>query len=250
MKKIILLNKKEGETPLESLVVFRNRNPEYQKVKMTYAGRLDPMASGLLLILTGEKTKEKEKYLNLDKEYSFQILFGFSTDTHDILGKVTKTGKAKMEEGELLKKIKINLEKLRGEFLQQYPLYSSKTVKGRPLFLYAREEREVVAPKRKIRVKKLNLLKIKKIGKKKLYHDIGRRINKVKGDFRQDEILKTWNQYFRIAKAKQYFIAELKIKCSSGTYVRSIADSLGQAIGVPALAYAIKRTRIGKWSKI
>ena len=81
MKKVIVLNKKEGETPLESLENFRAKNKKYQDVKMTYAGRLDPMASGVLLVLAGDETKNKEKYLNLDKEYEFEILFGFATDT-------------------------------------------------------------------------------------------------------------------------------------------------------------------------
>ena len=60
-KKIILLNKKEGETPLEALEKFRLTNKKYKDVKMTYAGRLDPMATGLLLVLAGEETKNKEK---------------------------------------------------------------------------------------------------------------------------------------------------------------------------------------------
>jgi tRNA U55 pseudouridine synthase TruB len=60
MKKIILINKKEGETPLEALEFFRKKNKQYQDLKMTYAGRLDPMASGLLLLLAGEETKKKK----------------------------------------------------------------------------------------------------------------------------------------------------------------------------------------------
>src|SRR3989338_4911372 len=91
MKGIIILNKKEGETPLAALEAFRRKNKEYANTKLTYAGRLDPMASGLLLLLAGEEIKNKEKYLNLDKEYEFEILFGFQTDTYDILGKITKT---------------------------------------------------------------------------------------------------------------------------------------------------------------
>jgi len=51
VKNILLLNKKEGETPLEALQAFRSKNKKYKGVKMTYAGRLDPMASGLLLVL-------------------------------------------------------------------------------------------------------------------------------------------------------------------------------------------------------
>lgn len=90
MQKVIVLNKKEGETPLQALESFRIKHKEYKDIKMTYAGRLDPMASGVLVVLAGEETKNKEKYLNLDKEYDFEILFGFATDTYDILGKVIK----------------------------------------------------------------------------------------------------------------------------------------------------------------
>src|SRR3989344_5427873 len=141
MKKIIVLDKKEGETPLAALERFRKSIPKYKNakdVRMTYAGRLDPMASGLLLILAGDETKKKEKSLALTKEYDFTVLFGFSTDTYDILGKVTHSlirGNSRID---LEKKIKNNLKFFRGKFRQKYPSYSSKTVAGRPLFSYAR----------------------------------------------------------------------------------------------------------------
>lgn len=51
MKKVIILNKKEGETPLIALEYFRSKRKEYKDLKMTYAGRLDPMASGVLVVL-------------------------------------------------------------------------------------------------------------------------------------------------------------------------------------------------------
>jgi len=89
MENILLLNKKEGETPLEALNALRHkRGKKYQDIKMTYAGRLDPMASGVLLVLLGEETKNKEKYIALDKEYEFEVLFCVATDTYYILGKV------------------------------------------------------------------------------------------------------------------------------------------------------------------
>ena len=127
---------------------------------MTYAGRLDPMASGLLLILAGKEVKQKERYLKLSKEYEFEILFGFSTDTHDILGKVyhsnilTNVG-INLSKKKLVKLIRSNLKNFQGEFTQDYPMYSSKTVKGKPLFQYARTGEEVDIPNRKIYVKSL-----------------------------------------------------------------------------------------------
>ena len=169
-KKIILLNKKEGETPLEALEKFRLTNKKYKDVKMTYAGRLDPMATGLLLVLAGEETKNKEKYLNLPKQYEFEILFGVATDTYDILGKITTAPPRQRLGGkkELENEIKNNLKYLTGKFMQKYPPYSSKTVKGKPLFQYAREDIDVEIPKREVFVKELKFFKLRKINNTKL----------------------------------------------------------------------------------
>ncbi len=251
IKKVLLLNKKEGQTPLEALEFFRIKNKKYQNSKMTYAGRLDPMASGFLIILKDEEIKNKEKYLVLEKEYEFEILFGFATDTYDILGKITHSNiLTNIGINELIKKIKNNLKSFLGESLQKYPMYSSKTVKGRPLFTYARADEEVEIPERKIFIKKLKLEKIIQISSKKLLENIEKRIKKVKGDFRQDEILKIWKKNLNSGHSvsTRFYIGKFKIKCSSGTYVRGMANLLGEKIGIPALAFSIKRTKIGKWS--
>jgi tRNA pseudouridine55 synthase len=245
VKKVLILNKKEGETPLETLEFFRAKNKEYKNSKMTYAGRLDPMASGVLIILVDEKIKNKEEYLNLEKEYEFEILFGFSTDTYDILGKVLNNKKVIFSKKFLEKEINKNLKFFTGNFIQEYPIYSSKTVAGRQLFSYARANEEVEVPKREVNVKNLKLLKIRKIIGKNLINNIEKRIKKVKGDFRQEEILKIWKK--EIELKEQYFIASFKVKCSSGTYVRGIANSLGNKAQIPALAFSIKRTKIGKF---
>jgi tRNA pseudouridine55 synthase len=211
---------------------------------MTYAGRLDPMASGLLVILTGEETKNKEKYLALDKEYEFEILFGFATDTYDILGKVisSKNVSADIKTG-----IKNNIKYFIGRFTQTYPLYSSKTVNGRQLFEYGRSGVDIKLPSREIYVKKLGLLRTRIIENKKLLANIEKRIKKVTGDFRQKEILEIWCKKLSAKNTQVFFLATFKITCSSGTYVRGLANSLGERIGVPAVAFSIKRTKIGNW---
>ena len=247
MKKIIILNKKEGETPLESLDNLRVKNIKYKDAKMTYAGRLDPMASGLLLILAGEETKSKEKYLSLDKEYNFEVLFGFATDTYDILGKVTTNYELSITNYELEKRIKLYLKSFLGESMQPYPIYSSKTVSGKQLFTYARAGEEVEIPSRKIFIKSLKLVKIREIDNKKLFKNIEKRIKRVKGDFRQKEILDIWESHLMNLDKAKFTIASFKIKCGSGTYVRSIANDLGKKLDIPALAFSIKRTKIGIW---
>ncbi len=268
-KKILLLNKKEGETPLEAMENFRRKNKKYKAAKMTYAGRLDPMVSGLLLVLSGDAVHEKEKYLKLSKEYKFSVLFGFVTDTYDILGKVKKVSHRSdlWDKEELGKKIKENLKFFEGIFMQSYPMYSSKTVDGKQLFAYARAGYKVKIPEHEVSVQSLKFFGIKKISAKKLLENIERRIKKVKGDFRQKEILKIWRKLLKERRSKfrarkvhagggrnapesaaSFFqVADFKIKCGSGTYVRAIANDLGNKIGIPSLALTIKRTKIGKW---
>ena len=245
MQKVIVLNKKEGETPLQALEVFRRKHKEYKGVKMTYAGRLDPMASGVLIVLAGDETKNKDKYLKLDKEYDFEILFGFSTDTYDVLGKVTKSRNVIAKKEDLEKITKKELKNFKGKFIQQYPIYSSKTVGGKQLFEYAREGEEVDIPSRSVEVKSLKLNSIRKVKGKKIKEEIIKRINRVDGDFRQKDILKIWNK--KMTDENYFFIASLTIRCSTGTYVRGIVSSLGENVGIPTLAWSIKRTQIGRF---
>ncbi|MFA7285526.1 MAG: hypothetical protein WC011_01605 [Candidatus Paceibacterota bacterium] len=248
-KKFYLVNKKEGQTPLESLEVFRVKNKIPLDVPMTYAGRLDPLASGLLLLLAGEECKNKQKYLNLDKEYDFEVLFGFKTDTYDILGKVITEGYPMHKKEDLEKLIKKNLKHFKGKIVQKYPLYSSKTVEGKPLFTYARENKVVEIPEREVMIKSLKYLNLRKISSKTLLENIETRVNKVNGDFRQKEILKIWQKKLCDEKMpKHFFVASFSTKVTSGTYVRTIANDLGDMISIPSLAFSIKRTKVGKWS--
>ena len=245
------VNKKEGETPLEALEVFRNKNKIGEDVPMTYAGRLDPMASGVMIILVGEECKNKEKYLKLDKEYEFSVLFGFATDTYDILGKVVRQDLTTLDlttfsQSELEKLIKKNLKFFKGKIMQKYPMYSSKTVAGKQLHEYARMGEEVDAPEHEVNVKSLKFLKIRKISSGKLLENIEKRISKVniKNDFRQKEILKIWQTCVRQDLTQSYFIGSFSSCVSSGTYIRTISHDLGAKIGTPALAFKIKRTKI------
>ena len=85
-----LLYKNLGETPNESILRFKKENPEYKDESMTYAGRFDPMAEGLLLVISHEELQNKDQYLDLKKTYEFEMLWGFETDTLDILGKISE----------------------------------------------------------------------------------------------------------------------------------------------------------------
>jgi hypothetical protein len=89
LARYIVLNKAVGETPLSCVEAWREKHPAYAGVSLAYAGRLDPMASGKLLILIGEECKQQERYHDLDKEYTFRVLFGVSSDSGDVLGLVS-----------------------------------------------------------------------------------------------------------------------------------------------------------------
>ena len=78
-----------------------------------------------------------------------------------------------------------------------------------------------------------------------LFKNIEKRIKKVNGDIRQDEIIKIWKK--ELFRPNEFFIASFKIKCSSGTYVRGLVNSLGNMMKIPALAFSIKRTKVGKY---
>lgn len=89
MQKFIMLDKAVGETPLSCAEAYRTEHPELEGVSMAYAGRLDPMASGKLLVLLGEECKNQTAYHSLDKEYEFSVLLGVGSDSHDVLGRLS-----------------------------------------------------------------------------------------------------------------------------------------------------------------
>src|SRR3989344_5566750 len=86
MKKVISLYKPVGKTPLQCIRAFQSKFPEYKNVTLSYAGRLDPMAEGLLLILVAAENEKRSIYQDMDKTYDFTVLFGITTDSYDLLG--------------------------------------------------------------------------------------------------------------------------------------------------------------------
>jgi len=243
---VLILDKKRGETPLECLNRFKKENPEYENEKMTYAGRLDPLASGLLLVLVGEECKNKEKYLGLDKEYEVEILFGFATDSYDVLGKVLDVVNDLVVIDVNYKK---NLENFVGKFSQKYPAFSSKTVSGEPLFAKAKSggifEDEI--PTKDVEIKSIDLVGERNILKEDLNKFIKDSVALVSGNFRQKEILESWDKVIKETNRDEFKIISIKVFCTSGTYMRSLANNIGIKIGVPALALNIRRIRVGDY---
>jgi len=246
---MLIAHKQIGETPLECLERSRALQGITALVPMTYAGRLDPLAFGKLLILVGDECKDKEKYLGLDKEYEIEVVFGVKTDTGDALGLVTQVYPAWNESmtPDYLSK-GFYWTKLRGKFTQVYPAYSSKTVNGRQLHDLARSgDLPDEMP-----TKEVEIYSIEEIGKGETSgHELAKQamenISKVKGDFRQKEIVASWKKFDKENAAKRYFHSKLRVRCSSGTYMRSLSERIGREAGTVAFAFSIKRTRIGEF---
>jgi len=168
----ITLWKEVGETPLEVIQKFKEENPELQETKFAYAGRLDPMAEGKLLLLVGNTCKERNEYLNLDKEYIFEILVGFKSDTMDILGLAERNDWHTTWVDE--KWFQKELQKYLGKIKLKYPIYSSRTVQNKPLFLWALEGKinEIEIPEKESEIYKIKLLNQRKISGKFLKEEI------------------------------------------------------------------------------
>ncbi len=241
----IIAYKKRGGTPLECLERVRKEQKIDPKTPMTYAGRLDPMAEGVLIILIGDECKNKEKYLGLDKEYEVDVLFGVRTDTFDGLGVITF-----IKDDHLVKNNEkfVTFSDYVGKFKQKYPAYSSKTVQGKQLHEYARAgELPSEMPTKKVEIYSIEKINEKEILGKEIARQIIKDIKLVRGDFRQEEIINCWENFAKSHSDQQFKVIKIKVACSSGTYMRSLAERMGNDSGVGAIALLIKRISVGEY---
>ncbi len=259
-EKYLKINKLLGETPLQTIDRIRVERPDLADKKMTYAGRLDPMAEGELLVLIGEECLKKEEYLGKDKEYVFEMVLGFKTDTFDLLG-LPESAESRIALATWEGFNKSDIEKVLPQFVgkrtQEYPPYSSKTLKDtRAGELGETPPSSGQVPEREVEIYSLDLITIDIISKDKFFEEIKRRIGLVDGDFRQDKILKAWNKLLKNLPEHKamaglperevggFPMFKLRAKVSSGTYIRRLVEELGKTLGVPAVTFSINRTKI------
>lgn len=243
---ILNFYKKLGETPKEALERFKEENPLYKDSVLTYAGRLDPMAEGVLVILAGDiKEEEKKKILELPKTYYFEVLWGLGSDTYDILG-LTRMGNQKLFNES---KIPYILNELKNLKEMEYPPFSSKPVGGIPLFQIAKSGSlgEIEIPKREVKILSLDNLGDYQISGSDLLELIIERIGLVKGDFRQEEIKNSWKEALGKVKDHNFILNKFRAEVSSGTYIRGLANLMGQKMGSSALCFKILREKVGNY---
>jgi tRNA pseudouridine55 synthase len=181
--KYVVLEKMVGETPLFCAEAYRAEHPELKGVPMAYAGRLDPMASGKLLILLGEECKNQTDYHGLDKEYEFSVLLGIESDSLDVMGRLltpisvnkssdcVRLGMAARDDQseDLIAGCQSNIETVCAEFIGQielpYPRFSAKTVQGKPLHTWTVEGRldEIIIPTKESEIYELEFIKLENL---------------------------------------------------------------------------------------
>ncbi len=254
----ITLEKKVGQTPLEVLEYWRKENNLSPDLPLAYAGRLDPMASGKLLILIGDTCKVQEQYHNLDKAYTFAVVFGLKSDSGDVLG-ITKEGATIAISEAKLQEV---LKNLIGEISLPFPIFSSRTVKGKPLHTWAVEGRlaEISIPVKSSKIYQLSLIKIYFLERQNLIEQVKSKIAQLPkvtdprkalgNDFRRPEVLSSWDTIVAVGTpSDQFMIAELECTASSGTYMRSLAEEIAKRLDTVGLAFSIHRRTIGRFNE-
>jgi len=194
----LLLDKPVG---LSSNAALQSAKRVYGATKAGHAGTLDPLASGLLLVLFGEATKFAGPLLDADKEYLARVKLGERTATGDAEGRVLEAREVAFSE----KDLQAVLARFRGEIEQVPPMHSALKQGGTPLYRLARRGEKVERAPRRVRIAELELLS----------HD---------GD-----------------------LLELRVVCSKGTYIRVLAEDIGEALGCGAHLGALRRTGAGRF---
>ncbi len=211
---ILNVYKEKGWTSFD--VVAKIRGILGRKRKVGHAGTLDPLAEGVLIVLTDEDTKKQNEFMNLKKEYEAEIAFGITTPTYD-LEVLPDVSSKQLNLEEILKLLKDLLPKYIGEIDQKVPSYSAVKVDGKRLY---RQARSGDINEDTLSVKRVTIYDIK--------------------------ILSSGIESIETKEGiKEFPVITIKVECSSGTYIRSLAHDLGKDLGTGAVLFSLTRTGIG-----
>lgn len=182
----------------------------YAGIKCGHAGTLDPMAQGVLLVFMGKALKLLSfiPAEHLDKAYLMRVTLGKVTDSYDATGQVVEEFNGKIDFSDNV--LKKAISQFVGEYEQTPPSFSAIKVDGKRAYALARAGKEIKLAKRKVYVPSLRLI----------------------SDFELN--------------GERNLL--LRVHCSRGTYVRTIAHDLGQVLGCGAHLSYLLRERVGKWS--
>ena len=203
MNGILLIDKPAGMSSMNLLSKVKKvlRSQIDQKVKVGHCGTLDPLASGLMVVLVGKATKLQDQFLTGDKTYSGTIKLGLKTNTDDIMGvPVLENDLSKLFEFRTKENILSEIiEKFSGSQLQLPPIYSALHVDGKRSYDLARNGQTPELKPRKVLIEFLDL------------------------------------------RFHSYSTIRFEIKCSKGTYVRALARDIGDYFGCGACIQSLRR---------
>jgi len=197
---VLLVDKPTGFTSHDVVARLRRK---LQMKRIGHAGTLDPMATGLLIMLIGKATKISQFLISLDKEYEGTIELGKVTDTQDAEGNVLETLPVPPLTEE---EVRAAMNGFLGDQYQMPPMYSAIKINGQALYKSARKGEEVEREPRFIRVMNFDLTGF----------------------------------------APPRF--DFRLRCTKGTYVRTIAHDLGRKLGCGAHLAALRRTASDKFN--
>lgn len=209
MDGILIIDKPVGITSHD--VVSKVRRTLKTK-RVGHTGTLDPFATGVVVVVVGKATRLAQFLDKDEKEYLATMQFGFETDTGDRTGtRSAECGMRNEEIDERLASVEWDniLEKFRGTIMQTPPMYSAKKVEGKKLYELARKGIEIERKAFEVTIHEIEL---------------------------QDSAFRTSHS------------ALLRVVCSAGTYIRTLAEDIGREIGVGAHLTELRRTRAGKFT--
>lgn len=177
------------------------------KVKVGHTGTLDPNATGILPLLLGNATKISKYLINHNKEYIAELKLGVKTDTADGEGKVIAEKQVNLEGifENINESIQQILNSFVGKTLQKPPMYSAIKVNGKKLYEYARKNEKVEVKSRQIEIYKMELIKL---------------------DLKEN-------------------IIKFKVRCSKGTYIRTLCEDIAEKLNTYGYMKELQRTEVG-----
>lgn len=210
MDGFLIIDKPAGLTSHD--VVGKVRHILHER-RVGHTGTLDPFATGVLVVLVGRATRLAQFLSGLEKEYEAVVRLGYATDTGDVTGtRIPDSATGKPAGSWTREQIEAALKNLRGEIDQVPPMYSAKKKDGRKLYELARRGEEVERKPVRVSVFQFEALK-------------------PTGELLKDNLDGT-------------FDFEVRVECSAGTYVRTLAEDFGKKLGVGAHLAELRRTRV------
>ena len=151
---ILVVNKPSNITSRD---VINKLNHIFHMQKIGHTGTLDPLATGVLIVCLGKATKLVDFLVNDEKEYKAAMQLGIKTDTYDITGNILETKPVSITKDDIF----CAFNHFEGEYEQEVPAYSAVKVNGKKLYEYARQNIDIILPKRVVNIKSLELLDFK-----------------------------------------------------------------------------------------